>query len=336
MLVLFFISRRSSASSVASRNTCPAQGDPPARGTDQPAGARRRPRSSWKKKSSSAPMASRGIDALGSTASSASGSASSPSSASCSRASRSRRRTTSWPDSEGPRRIPMSALFATTLFFSSALLFVVEPLVGKSLLPLLGGGAPVWTTTVAFFQIALLAGYLYAHALAGRPKRWLAGAHVIALVVAALWFGQAARPTESLVASAHPALWLFGTLALSVGVPFVFVAASTPAAARVAFGDGARRRARPLLLYAASNAGSLLALLAYPTLVEPSFGLARQRQPGPSRSSSWRRSSRHARPPPRVAHARTRRPRRGASWLHGRCGCAGSRSRPCRRASCCP
>ena len=170
----------------------------------------------------------------------------------------------------------MSALFAVTLFFSSALLFVVEPLVGKSLLPLLGGGAPVWTTTVAFFQLALLAGYLYAHALAGRRR--LAWAHVVALVAAALWFGQAARSMAPPVASAHPALWLFGTLALTVGLPFVLVAASTPllhAWLSATAHDDARD---PYFLFAASNAGSLLALLGYPTLIEPSLGLARQRQ----------------------------------------------------------
>jgi hypothetical protein len=84
-------------------------------------------------------------------------------------------------------------LFATTLFLTSGLLFAVEPLVAKGLLPALGGGAVVWTTSVAFFQVALVVGYLYAHLLAARlPARAGAALHVVVLAAVA-WLGHDAR-----------------------------------------------------------------------------------------------------------------------------------------------
>jgi hypothetical protein len=169
-----------------------------------------------------------------------------------------------------------SALYAVTLFWSSALLFVVEPLVAKGLLPALGGGAPVWTTTAAFFQLALLGGYLYAHALSRRgAARRFAWAHVGALGVAAVAFAGTPQMSAPAAGVAHPALWLFGTLARFVGLPVVLLAASTPLLHdwRSATADEDGRD--PYFLFAASNAGSLLALLAYPMILEPALGLAR-------------------------------------------------------------
>jgi hypothetical protein len=169
------------------------------------------------------------------------------------------------------------ALFAVTLFTSSALLFFIEPVVGKSLLPSLGGGAVVWTTTVAFFQLALFAGYLYAHALsARRGARRFAWAHVGALVVAAGWFARASRVVALPAGTAHPTLWLFGTLTLMVGAPFVLIAASTPLLH--AWLAETEDEGDPYFLFAASNAGSLFALVSYPAIVEPALGLGRQRQ----------------------------------------------------------
>jgi hypothetical protein len=181
-------------------------------------------------------------------------------------------------DAVQDRRTP-GALFATTLFASSALLFVVEPLVGKSLLPALGGGAAVWTTTAAFFQLALLAGYLYAHALSARgdPRR-LAWLHVALVVAAAIAFAKAPGAVTLPAGTAHPGLWLFGTLARTVGAPFVLLAASTSllhAWLAATAQPGARD---PYFLFAASNAGSLLALLAYPAVIEPALGLTDQRR----------------------------------------------------------
>ncbi|HSZ82503.1 MAG TPA: fused MFS/spermidine synthase [Polyangia bacterium] len=169
------------------------------------------------------------------------------------------------------------ALFAVTLFTSSALLFFIEPVVGKSLLPSLGGGAAVWTTTVAFFQLALFAGYLYAHAVSARGgARRFAWAHVGALAVAAVWFARASRVVALPAGTAHPTLWLFGTLALLVGAPFVLIAASTPLLH--AWLAETEDEGDPYFLFAASNAGSLLALVSYPAIVEPALGLGRQRQ----------------------------------------------------------
>jgi hypothetical protein len=174
-----------------------------------------------------------------------------------------------------------SALFVVTLFVSSALLFVLEPLVGKSLLPVMGGGAAVWTTTAAFFQLALLAGYLYAHAgpswFGIRRHAWL---HVILLIVAAAlcarWKPEA--PNVALPPNGSPALILFGYLVSAVGLPFVLLSASTPLLHRW-FAEPARIQGRePYFLFAASNAGSLGALLAYPVVIEPLLGLEKQRQ----------------------------------------------------------
>jgi SAM-dependent methyltransferase len=177
----------------------------------------------------------------------------------------------------GRGRWTLGLLFASTLFGSSALLFVVEPLVGKSLLPALGGGAAVWTTAAAFFQLALLAGYLYAHALSrrGDPRR-LAWVHVAIVVAAALTFAPAALTLPA--GTTHPGLWLFGTLARTVGVPFVLLAASTPLLHSWLAATAHASARDPYFLFAASNAGSLLALLAYPAVIEPALGLSHQRR----------------------------------------------------------
>jgi hypothetical protein len=169
-----------------------------------------------------------------------------------------------------------SALFAVTLFTSSALLFFIEPVVAKGLLPSFGGGAAVWTTTVAFFQLALFVGYLYAHVL-GRTRR-SAWAHVAALVGAAVWFAYTSRIAAPPAGTTHPTLWLFGTLAFTIGAPFVLIAASTPLLHTWLAGTNGEGGRDPYFLFAASNAGSLFALLAYPALAEPMLGLARQRQ----------------------------------------------------------
>jgi len=173
---------------------------------------------------------------------------------------------------------PMVPLFASTLFLTSALLFVVEPLVAKELLPVLGGGAVVWTTAVAFFQVALFVGYLYAHlapaALGVRRHAWV---HVALLAGVVLAF-PLRSPGHWVAPNQHQALWLLGRLAMSVGPCFVILAATTPLV-HTWFASTLHREARdPYFLYAASNAGSLVALVAYPILLEPLLGLTRQRR----------------------------------------------------------
>jgi SAM-dependent methyltransferase len=164
-------------------------------------------------------------------------------------------------------------LFAVTVFASAALVFMVEPMVAKLVLPLLGGSSSVWNTSLAFFQTALLAGYGYAHALQRlRSIRGQAVAHGVALVAAALVLPLHINQLFGPPSSVHPNLWLLGVLTVSIGPPFAVLSATAPlvqtwyARTFASEDDG-----EPYVLYAASNFGSLLALLAYPLVVEPTL-----------------------------------------------------------------
>ena len=164
-----------------------------------------------------------------------------------------------------------------TLFASAFLLFVCQPMVGKMVLPFLGGAAAVWTTCVLFFQVMLLAGYVYAHALgrvADVRKQILTHGVVLLLPLAFLPIQFAGASTESFFQ--HPSLQLLALLAASVGVPF-FVISTTAPLLQNWFSRTEDSSARdPYFLYSASNTGSLLALIAYPFLVEPRVGVAAQ------------------------------------------------------------
>jgi len=171
-------------------------------------------------------------------------------------------------------------LFAVAIFTSAALVFAVQPMATKLLLPMLGGSPSVWNTAMVFFQTALLAGYAYAHLLQRvKSLRSQLAIHLVLLVLAGLFLplqinGALGDPDPS-----APILWLLGTLALSVGAPFAVLSATAPLMqawyARVRAGrpDGAN----PYVLYAASNLGSFLALLAYPAVIEPLMTLSGQR-----------------------------------------------------------
>jgi hypothetical protein len=168
-------------------------------------------------------------------------------------------------------------LFATTLFLTSGLLFAVEPLVAKGLLPALGGGAVVWTTSVAFFQVALVVGYLYAHLLAARrPARAGAALHVLVLAAVA-WLLPLGPLGSWAPPPGHQALWLFARLTVTIGPPFVLLAATAPLLQTWVASSRHGQARDPYFLYAASNTGSLVALCAYPVVIEPLVGLARQR-----------------------------------------------------------
>jgi hypothetical protein len=168
-------------------------------------------------------------------------------------------------------------LFALSLFASASLLFLVEPMLARMLLPLLGGTPAVWNTCLVFFQAALLAGYLYAHA----ATRWMErrtqmAAHlgVVAAALLVLPLGVAQSRTPS--AQENPVLWILITLLGTVGLPFFALSASAPILQKWFAQTGHKSAGDPYFLYAASNAGSLLGLLAYPLLLEPLLPLSLQ------------------------------------------------------------
>ncbi|MDP1630402.1 MAG: fused MFS/spermidine synthase [Caulobacter sp.] len=180
----------------------------------------------------------------------------------------------------GPSTAATPPLFVVAVFTSAALVFMVQPMIARLVLPSLGGAPAVWNTSMAFFQLALLVGYGYAHLLQRvRTVRRQIVIHLAVLAIAGLtlaplsisgWMGEPS--------STWPGLWLMGVLILSIGLPFAALSATAPLVqawhARVTQGEGARE---PWSLYAASNLGSLLALLAYPVLVEPLASLQAQR-----------------------------------------------------------
>lgn len=171
----------------------------------------------------------------------------------------------------------MAILFSITLFVAAALLFAVEPLVGKLLLPKFGGAPAVWNTCLVFFQASLLAGYGYAHLISrGLPRRVQIALHLI--VVAAAWLALpiATSPRWLPPGGASPTPWLLAMLAASAGLPFFAVSATAPLLQTWFAGGGHRQAHDPYFLYAASNAGSMIGLLAYPTLIEPNLPLTYQ------------------------------------------------------------
>lgn len=171
----------------------------------------------------------------------------------------------------------MIALFSATLFVSAALLFWLEPMFGKFLLPTLGSTPQVWIASMLFFQAVLLVGYAYGHVLTARLSlRRQTLIHVgfvaVALVVLPVGVPVDVRPPET----GNPVLWQLGLMALAIGLPFFALASSAPLLQRWLAQSGHRRAADPYFLYRASNAGSIAGLVAYPALIEPLLGLDSQ------------------------------------------------------------
>lgn len=168
----------------------------------------------------------------------------------------------------------MLALFATTLFLSAALLFAVEPMFARMVLPRLGGSPAVWNTAMVFYQSALLAGYGYAHALA-RGGRGVRVVHLALMGLGLLLLPLRLAP-QLVPGSTPPVPWLLGVMAITVGLPFLLVSTTGPLVQRW-FGHTGHAHARdPYFLYGASNAGSLIGLFAYPFLLEPRWSLTDQ------------------------------------------------------------
>ena len=165
--------------------------------------------------------------------------------------------------------------FLFSIFLSAFLLFQVQPVIARYILPSFGGTPAVWTACMMFFQVALFCGYLYAHLLATRvPANRQYQLHVVFLGLSLLLLPIAPPDGWSPSPTGEPSLQILALLGVAVGVPFVLISASAPLLQH--WFAGANPGKSPFRLYALSNLGSLVALLSYPTLVEPSLTLRMQ------------------------------------------------------------
>jgi hypothetical protein len=169
-------------------------------------------------------------------------------------------------------------LFGITIFIGSALLFSVQPMIAKMLLPLLGGTPAVWNTCMLFFQAVLLCGYAYALLVSRWPlkRQLIVQVAVLALAFISLPIGLSASWANSVPPAEDPSLWLLLCLGASVGLPFFIISSNSPLLQKWFSRTATDSAKDPYFLYSASNAGSLLALLAYPVLFEPYFTLRMQ------------------------------------------------------------
>jgi SAM-dependent methyltransferase len=167
-------------------------------------------------------------------------------------------------------------LHAGTIFLSSFLLFLVQPLIARLILPWFGGSAAVWTTCMLFFQALLLAGYAYAHFLNARVpgKKLQMGAHTLLLLAAVLVLPIAPSEGWKPAGDEEPVSHILLLLGATVGLPYFLLAATSPLVQ--AWFARARPTANPYRLFAVSNLASLVALLGYPFLVEPFFSARQQ------------------------------------------------------------
>jgi len=168
-------------------------------------------------------------------------------------------------------------VFTFSMFVSATLLFLVEPMLAKMALPMLGGTPAVWNTCLVFFQAVLLAGYLYAHA----ATKWLGRRTQITLHIAFVFTPLLVLPLHIPVGweppvESSPVFWILGMLSVVVGLPFFILSSSTTIMQRWFSQSGHIQANDPYFLYAASNAGSLVGLLSYPLLLEPTLRLNAQ------------------------------------------------------------
>ena len=169
----------------------------------------------------------------------------------------------------------LRSLYAFTLFLSAFLLFAVEPMAAKQLLPVLGGSSAVWTTCLVFFSVVLLLGYLYAHALTARGTPFQqALLHIVLLTVAVVLLGTPPVRPSLVAVTWHPAFTVFRVLATVLGLPYLALAATTPLL--TTWYADSFPRSSPYRLFALSNLASLLALVSYPLLIEPSLTMRQQ------------------------------------------------------------
>src|SRR5512134_3678377 len=159
-------------------------------------------------------------------------------------------------------------LYAATIFLSAFLLFLVQPVMAKQILPWFGGAANVWTTCLVFFQTALLAGYAYSdlvvHRLTARTQVKLHSVILVAsLAVLPIIPGASWKPTGA----ENPSWLILGMLVVTIGAPYFLLSTTSPLVQ--AWFARARPGASPYRLFALSNLASMLALIGYPFLLEP-------------------------------------------------------------------
>ncbi|MCP3414987.1 MULTISPECIES: spermidine synthase [Bradyrhizobium] len=168
-------------------------------------------------------------------------------------------------------------VYTAAIFVSALLLFSVQPLFTKMVLPRLGGSPAVWSVAMVFFQSLLLGGYAYAHLLMKLNGRIApVVVHLVLLVVALLTLPLAIRSGWGEPPTSGYAIWLLGLFAVSIGLPFFALAANNPLLQAWFVRTGHPNGPDPYFLYASSNIGSFLALLSYPVLLEPMFTLRTQ------------------------------------------------------------
>lgn len=165
--------------------------------------------------------------------------------------------------------------FSLALFISATMMFVLEPFIAKKLLPDLGGSPNVWNTAVLFFQLMLFLGYLYAHILCTKVKRDIQKFVHIAVLALPLLLTSFNMPLSE-PTGANPVVWIFLSLSSMTGALFFALATTAPLLQRWFAQTGARGASDPYVLYALSNAGSILGLLAYPLWIESHFSLFEQ------------------------------------------------------------
>jgi hypothetical protein len=168
-------------------------------------------------------------------------------------------------------------VYTAAIFVSALLLFSVQPLFTKMVLPRLGGSPAVWSVAMVFFQSLLLAGYAYAHFLTQIQNRVVPiSVHLVLLVVALVTLPLSIASGWGEPPTSGYAFWLLGLFAVSIGLPFFALAANNPLLQAWFVRTGHPAGPDPYFLYASSNIGSFLALLSYPVLLEPMFALRTQ------------------------------------------------------------
>jgi len=175
------------------------------------------------------------------------------------------------------RSIGLAVIFTATIFLSATLLFSVQPMFTKLILPLLGGASNVWNTAMVFFQAMLLGGYIYAHLVSKYlPVKAQIAVHACVTAAGFLFLPLAIPANIVLPESGMPTFWLLGLFGITVGLPFFALSANAPLLQRWFSLTDHRDAENPYFLYSASNAASLIILCAYPFIIEPNTRLGGQ------------------------------------------------------------